>query len=91
MISIRQLPVATRYCMAAGLRDTKLVPTQVPKTPNDLVDQFQDLEELYQELLALRMRHRRAERANENRANVSPKTKAGNPAGRKQLADKRAR
>jgi hypothetical protein len=74
-----------------SLTDTKLVPTQVPKTPNDLVDQLQDLEELYQELLALRMRVRQAERANENRANVSPKTKAGNPAGRKQLAHNRAR
>ena len=61
------------------------------KTPNDLVDQSQHLEELYQELLALRMRVRQAERANEKRANVGPKTKTSNPARRKQLADKRAR
>ena len=65
--------------------------SSVPETPNDLVHQFQDLEELYQELFALRMRVRRAECANENRANISLKTKAGSPAGRKQLADKRAR
>jgi hypothetical protein len=63
----------------------------VSKTPNDLVDQLQDLEELYHELLALRMRVSRAERANEKYANVGPKTKASNPAGRKQPADKRAR
>jgi hypothetical protein len=82
-----------RSILHAGccVRDTKLVPTQVSKTPNDFVDQLQDLEELYQELLALRMRVRRAERANEKYANVGPKTKASNPAGRKQLADKRAR
>jgi hypothetical protein len=73
-------------------RDTKPVPIQVSKTSNDFVDQLQDLEELYQELLALRMRVRRAERAKEKRASVGPKTKTSNPAGRKQQpADKRAR
>jgi hypothetical protein len=71
--------------------DAKPARIQMAKTPNDLVDQFQDLEELYQELLALRMRVRQAERANENRANVSPKKKAGNPGGHKQLAHKRAK
>jgi hypothetical protein len=88
----RQLPVAKRNCFGGrSFRDTKPVPTQVSKTPNDFVDQLQDLEELYQELLALRMRVRRAERANEKYANVGPNTKISNPAGRKQLADKRAR
>ena len=61
------------------------------KTPNELGDQFQHLEELYQELLALRMRVRKAERTKEKRANVDPKTKIANPARRKRLPDKRAR
>ena len=61
------------------------------KTPHDFVNQFQDLEELYQELLALRMRVRRAERANEKRAKIGPKTKTPNPGRRKQLTHKRAR
>ena len=61
------------------------------KTPHDFVDHFQDLEELYQELLALRMRVRRAERANEKRANIGPKTKTTSPGRRKQLTHKRAR
>jgi hypothetical protein len=59
----------------------------VSKTPHGFVDQFQDLEELYQELLAIRMRVRQAEK----RANVGPKTKTSNPARRKQMAGKRAR
>ena len=63
----------------------------VSKTPNDLIYQFQDLEELYQELLALRTRVRQAERANARRTDVGPKTRTGNPARRKQLAHKRAR
>jgi hypothetical protein len=91
MIGIQQLPVAKSILLGGwSLTDTKLVPTQVSKTPNDFVDQLQDLEELYQELLALRMRVRRAEHANEKYANVGPKTKASSSAGRKQLADKRA-
>jgi hypothetical protein len=53
--------------------------------------QFQNLEELYQELLALRIRVRQAERANARRTDVGPKTKTGNPARRKQLAHKRER
>jgi hypothetical protein len=65
--------------------------TAVSKTQRDIIDRFQDLEELYQELLALRMRVRRAERANEKRANIGPKTKTSNPGRRKQLIDKRAR
>jgi len=52
---------------------------------------FKTLKNSIKELLALRMRVRRAERANEKYANVGPNTKISNPAGRKQLADKRAR
>jgi hypothetical protein len=63
----------------------------VSKTPHDFFDQFQLLEELYQELLALRVRVRRAERAREKRANVDPKSKAGHRTGRKQVANRRAR
>jgi hypothetical protein len=63
----------------------------VSKTPNDLIYQIQDLEELYQELLALRIRVRQAERANAKRADVGPKTKTSNPSRRKHLAQKRAR
>jgi hypothetical protein len=63
----------------------------VSKTPNDLIYQFQHLEELYQELLALRIRVRQAERATAKRADISPKTKTSNPSRRKQLAYKRAR
>jgi hypothetical protein len=63
----------------------------VSKTPDDLMYQFQNLEELYQELLALRIRVRQAERANARRTDVGPKTKTGNPARRKQLVHKRAR
>jgi hypothetical protein len=63
----------------------------VSKTPDDLMHQFQNLEELYQELLALRIRVRQAERANARRTEVGPKTKTGNLARRKQLAHKRAR
>jgi hypothetical protein len=39
----------------------------------------------------LRMRVRRAERANKKRAYVGPNTKTSHAARRKQLADKRAR
>jgi TolB-like protein len=49
------------------------------------------LEELHQELLALRIRVHRAERANAKHADVGPKTKTSNPTRRKQLALKRAR
>jgi hypothetical protein len=63
----------------------------VSKTPNDVIYQFQNLEELYQELLALRIRVRQAERATAKRADVGPKTKTSNPTRRKQLAYKRAR
>ena len=39
-------------------------------TPNRIVNQFQTLEESYQELQALRLRVRRAERANANATNA---------------------
>jgi hypothetical protein len=54
-------------------KDGQKAMTAVQKTQHDIVDRFQDLEELYQELLALRMRVRRAERANEKRANTEDK------------------
>ena len=63
----------------------------VSKTPNDVIYQFRDLEELYQELLALRIRVRQAERASTKRADVGSKTRTGTPARRKQPAHKRAR
>jgi hypothetical protein len=62
----------------------------VSKLPNDIADQFQTLEESYQELQALRLRVRRAERANAKTIDVAPKAKR-NSAQQKQLADKRAR
>ena len=76
---------------ATPLFERRSEATTVSKTPDDFVNQFQDLEELYQELLALRMRVRQAERANEKRTNIGPKTKTGHPSRRKQLAGKRAR
>ena len=95
MISIRQ-PTFEKSAVAARAKyGSKNLATAelatVSKTPNELIYQFQDLEELYQELLALRIRVRQAERANAKRADVGPKTKASNPARRKQLAQKRAR
>jgi hypothetical protein len=85
-------PKKSRLVFTAGFsKGRSTATTTVSKKPNDLVHQFQDLEELYQELLALRIRVRKAERANEKRVNISPNTKTGNPARRKQLAHKRAR
>ena len=84
LVFAAQLKIRVKEFTAAEL-------TAVSKTPNDLIYQFQDLEELYQELLALRIRVRQAERANARRTDVGPKTKIGNPARRKQLAHKRAR
>jgi hypothetical protein len=63
----------------------------VSKTENDFVDQLQELEDLYLELLALRMRVHRAERVTQNPAYRHPKTRAGHPVQRKQSASKRAR
>jgi hypothetical protein len=102
MISIRQLTFekstlvfATRLkCRSRELATAELATAElatVSKTPDDLMHQFQNLEELYQELLALRIRVRQAERANARRTDVGPKTKTGNPARRKQLAHKRTR
>jgi hypothetical protein len=95
MIGIRQ-PTFEKSAFAARAKygSKKLVTAElatVSKTPNDLMYQIQDLEELYQELLALRIRVRQAERANAKRADVGPKTKASNPSRRKQLGQKRAR
>jgi hypothetical protein len=97
MIGIRQLTFeksilvfATRLkCRSRELATAELA--TVSKTPDDLMYQFQNLEELYQELLALRIRVRQAERANARRTDVGPKTKTGNPARRKQPAHKRER
>ena len=95
MICIRQLTFEKSVFAARAKYGSKELATAelatVSKTPNDLIDQFQDLEELYQELLALRTRVRQAECANARRADVGPKTKTSNPARRKQLAHKRAR
>jgi hypothetical protein len=59
----------------------------VSKTPNHVVDQFQTLEESYQELKMLRLRVHQAEQANEKAIDVTPKAKR-NSAQQKQLADK---
>ena len=95
MIGIRQLTFAKSAFAARGKYGSKKSATAelatVSKTPNELIYQFRDLEVLYQELLALRIRVRQAERANAKRADVGPKTKTSNPARRKQLAQKRAR
>ena len=95
MIGIRQ-PTFEKSVFAArpkyGSREFATAElATVSKTPNDVIYQFRDLEELYQELLALRIRVRQAERASAKRADVGPKTKTSNLARRKQLAHKRAR
>jgi hypothetical protein len=56
----------------------------VSKSQNDFVDQLQELEDLYQELLALRVRVHRAERATKKPARRPPKTRTGHPMRRKQ-------
>jgi hypothetical protein len=97
MIGIRQLTFEKSILVFAAQLKIRVKEfttaelTAVSKTPNELIYQFQDLEELYQELLALRIRVRQAERSNARRTDVGPKTKTGNPARRKQLAHKRAR
>ena len=95
MIGTRQLTFAKSVFAARAKCGSRELATAelatVSKTPNDVIYQFQDLEELYQELLALRIRVRQAELASAKRADVGSKTKTSNPARRKQLAHKRAR
>jgi hypothetical protein len=62
----------------------------VSKTPKHFTDQFQELDELYQELLELRLEVRRAERVAAQRGNVDPKDKR-NPTRRKPKGRKPAR
>jgi hypothetical protein len=66
--------------VAAGLFQKHQTATTVSKTPNDFADQLQDLEQLYQELLALPLRVRRAERISVERVTVgqTPKTNSFN-------------
>jgi hypothetical protein len=59
----------------------------VLKTPNNFFEQSQNLEELYQELLALRMRVRRDEQRWRKARHVDPKKKANNRAWWNQLAN----
>jgi hypothetical protein len=63
----------------------------VSKAPHDFVDQLQDLEELYQELLALRMRVHQAERVVAKRVTVGLKPKATHPTRRKPMRGKRSK
>jgi hypothetical protein len=58
----------------------------VSKTPNDIVDQFKNLQILYQELLALRSRVRQAERV----ARGGEKSRRRNAAGGK-VGNKRSK
>jgi hypothetical protein len=55
---------------------------KVSKIPNDFMDQFRELEELYHSLLELRMRVRRAERSRAKPANRDPKGKDSKTARR---------
>ena len=77
MIGIRQLTFEKSVFAARAKYGSKELATAelatVSKTSKDLIYQFQDLEELYQELLALRIRVHRAERANPKHADVGPK------------------
>jgi hypothetical protein len=63
----------------------------VSKAPSDFVDQFQDLEELYQELLALRLRVHRAERVSVERVTGGPKPKTTHLTRRKPQRGKRSK
>jgi hypothetical protein len=77
--------------LAASLFSKQQQEQQVPKEPMDLVDQFRELEELFEALLELRIRVRRAERAAAEPANVYPKSKKVSPTWRKPNGHKRAR
>ena len=61
------------------------------KAPHDFVDPLQDLEELYKELLALRMRVHQAERVGAKRGAVGLKPKATDPTQRKPVRGKRSK
>ena len=98
MIGIRQFQrrgykaVRRSIRLAASLFSKQQQEEQkVPKEPMDLVDQFRELEELYETLLELRIRVRRAERAAAERANVDPKSQKVSPTRRKPNGHKRAR
>jgi hypothetical protein len=68
-----------------SVRDTKLVPTQVSKHRTTSLISFKILKN------SIKSSWRFECESAEPIAHVGPKTKASNPAGRKQLADKRAR